>query len=152
MARQQQGDALTDRASRLCRQRGVRFTPQRRRVLGIIAGAGQPLGAYEILAALRQRWPKTAPPTVYRALDFLQQQGFVHRLATLQAYVTCEHPGDPHAGQFLICSRCGRVEELVDAAVVSCLDRAASAAGFRPIGEVVEVTGRCCRCERDAGP
>ena len=150
MARQQRLDALTDRAARLCQQRGARFTPQRRRVFEVIAGAGQPVGAYEILAALQKRWPKTAPPTVYRALGFLRQQGVIHRLATLHAYVTCEHPGHSHAGQFLICSCCGQVEELVDAAVVSSLDRAVSAAGFRPVGEVVEVTGRCCHCQGNA--
>lgn len=147
MATRRQADALADEAARLCRQRGVRFTPQRRRVFAVIAAAEQPLGAYEILAVLRGRWPKTAPPTVYRALDFLREQGFVHHLATLHAYVSCGHPGHHHPGQFLICSGCGHVEELADAAVASCLDRAASAAGFLPAAEVVEVTGRCSDCQ-----
>lgn len=141
---------LIRQAERLCRQRGVRLTRQRLCVLEILARAGAPQSAYDILAALRRRWPGAAPPTVYRALEFLQRQGLVHRLATLQAYVTCDHPDRPHGGQFLICSDCGRVEELEDPAVESSLEHAAEAAGFRPAGEVVELTGHCWHCQRRA--
>ena len=141
---------LIRRAEHLCSERGVRLTTQRRCVLEILASAAAPQSAYDILAELRRRWPGAAPPTVYRALEFLQGQGLVHRLATLQAYVTCDHPDRPHDGQFLICSDCGRVEELEDAAVESSLEHAAEAAGFSPAGEVVEVTGHCCQCQRRA--
>jgi Fur family zinc uptake transcriptional regulator len=144
-------DTLIDRAERLCRKRQARLTPQRRFVLEAIAAAHQPQSAYEILGVMRRRWPKAAPPTVYRALEFLQQQGLVHRLATMQAFVTCVHPGQDHAGQFLICRDCGRVEELDDGDIESSLGRAASAAGFRAAGEVVELTGRCCDCQEKAG-
>lgn len=139
---------LVRRAETLCLARGVRLTSQRRFVLEILARSAAPQSAYDILADLRRRWPGAAPPTVYRALEFLQGQGLVHRLATLQAYVACIHPDRPHGGQFLICSDCGRVEELEDAAVESSLEHAAQAAGFRPADEVVEVTGHCCHCQR----
>ena len=49
---------------------------------------------------------------MYRALQFLQSQGLVHRLESLNAYVGCVHPEHPHASQFLICRDCGQVEEL----------------------------------------
>lgn len=145
-------DVLIHRAERLCRKRQVRLTPQRRFVLETIASARQPQSAYDILGVMRRSWPKAAPPTVYRALEFLQQQGLVHRLATMQAFVTCAHPGQDHAGQFLICRDCGRVEELDDGDIESSLDRAASAAGFRAAGEVVELTGRCCDCVQKVDP
>jgi len=141
-------DYLVRQAEALCRKRKVRLTPQRRFVLEAVAAADQPQSAYEILDAMRRRWPKAAPPSVYRALEFLQRQGLVHRLATMQAFVSCAHPGHAHTGQFLICSGCGRVEELEDRAIESSLDRAASALGFRMAGEVVEVTGRCCHCQK----
>jgi len=127
----------------LCAQRGVRLTPQRKQVLKIIMQAEAPLGAYEILQKMD---PPAAPPTVYRALDFLLQQGLIHRLATLQAYLPCDHPDASHQGQFLICSECGRVEEMEDSNIRRSLDSAASEAGFSCSNEVVEIMGRCGRC------
>jgi len=135
-----------DRAEALCRQRGARLTAQRRQVLGIVCGAQKPLGAYEILDALRNLLPGAAPPTVYRALEFLVGQGLVHRLETLHAFVGCTRPNEPHAGQFLICRTCGAVRELEDPAVSRSVQAAADATGFRPEHPVVEISGRCARC------
>jgi Fur family transcriptional regulator, zinc uptake regulator len=134
-------------AEQLCAQRGVRLTPQRRQVLKIITRSPSPLGAYEIL---QQMQPPAAPPTVYRALEFLLQQGLIHRLATLHAYLACDHPGAAHQGQFLICSECGQVEEVEDSDIAQSLDSAASEAGFSRSNEVVEITGRCGRCSGTA--
>ena len=137
---------LLDRAEALCRQRGARLTPQRRQVLAIVCDAQRPVGAYEILATLRALVPGAAPPTVYRALEFLVQQGLVHRLETLHAFVGCAHPDEPHAGQFLICRTCGAVSELEDALVSRSVQAAAAATGFRTERPVVEISGRCARC------
>lgn len=136
-------------AERLCRERGIRLTAQRRRVLELICRADRPLGAYDLLAALRREQPRAAPPTVYRALDFLLEQGLIHKLETLHAFVGCNHPDHPHASQFLICDRCGEVTELVDAAIADSLGEAAAATGFRPARPVVEVSGTCAACRRD---
>jgi Fur family zinc uptake transcriptional regulator len=135
-----------DRAGAVCQARGVRLTPQRRQVLEIVCRSAQPVGAYEILDALREQLPGAAPPTVYRALEFLVAHGLVHRIETLHAFVGCPRPDHPHAGQFLICSRCGGVEELEDETLSRSLLAAASATGFAPQRPVVEVTGRCARC------
>lgn len=137
---------LLDRAEALCRQRGARLTPQRRQVLAIVCDAQRPVGAYEILAALRTVVPGAAPPTVYRALEFLVEQGLVHRLETLHAFVGCAHPDEPHAGQFLICRTCGAVSELEDPVVSRSVQAAAAATGFRTEHPVVEISGRCARC------
>ena len=137
---------ITMVAESLCRERGVRLTPQRRQVLSIVAASDVPLGAYEILQELQNEQPGAAPPTVYRALEFLQQQGLVHRLATLQAYTVCDHPGCLHQSQFLICADCGCVEEVEDSNIQKSLDAVASRAGFAALGEVVEIVGRCGRC------
>jgi len=130
----------------LCAQRGVRLTPQRQQVLMIIAAADRPLGAYDILQLLQQAHPGAAPPTVYRALDFLQQQGLIHRLASLQAYLVCDHPHQDHQGQFLICSDCGKVKEVEDASIHHSLDQAASQADFHMNSEIVEIVGQCGHC------
>lgn len=135
-----------DHAEALCRQRGARLTAQRRQVLDIVLRAQRPVGAYEILEALRAELPAAAPPTVYRALEFLMQQGLVHRLETLHAFVGCVHPDEPHAGQFLICKACGAVRELEDPMVSRSVQAAAAATGFESERPVVEISGRCARC------
>ena len=139
-------EGILGRAELLCRSRGVRLTPQRRRVLEILCASDRPLGAYEILDAMRGPAPGTAPPTVYRALEFLLEQGLVHKLETLHAFVGCNHPEHPHSSQFLICAECGQVKELEDEAVGRSLGSAAAERGFQARRRVVEVIGTCSRC------
>lgn len=139
--------SVLGRAEALCRARGARLTPPRRRVLEILCASERPLGAYEILAAMRGPGEgSAAPPTVYRALDFLLEQGLIHRLETLHAFIGCTHPDHPHSSQFLICTDCGEVQELADDAVIERLGSAAAESGFRPRRPVVEVIGTCAGC------
>jgi Fur family zinc uptake transcriptional regulator len=89
-----------------------------------------------------------APPTVYRALDFLVEQGLAHKLASVYAFVGCHYPDHPHSSQFLICRGCGRVTELEDEAITQSLKSAARETGFRPERRVVEMIGTCADCVR----
>lgn len=111
--------------------------------------APRPIGAYEILSIMGDGPKSVAPPTVYRALDFLLEQGFAHKLESLHAYVGCAHPGLPHLAQFLICDRCGGVIEMDDAGIVDNLNRMAQCTGFRPARGVVELLGTCARCTNE---
>lgn len=138
--------SILEAADRLCRQRGVRLTAQRRQVLEILCAAGRPLGAYEILDAMRDGRRVLAPPTVYRALDFLLEQGLVHKLETLHAFVGCTHPEHPHSSQFLICADCGLVTELEDPSIAQSLGSAAAESGFQTARRVVELIGTCAHC------
>lgn len=144
-------DALA-RAEAICIQRGLRLTDLRRRVLELIWRGHEPIRAYDLLDQLRNERRGAAPPTVYRALDFLQEHGFVHKIESLNAFVGCAEPADRHGGQFLICSRCNAVAELDDPAIGDTVRRRAEAAGFVPQGQVIEVTGLCARCAAGAPP
>ena len=139
------------RAEVLCGARGVRLTDQRRRVLEILCAAGRPVGAYEIMDAMRDGPRTVAPPTVYRALDFLLEQGLIHKIESLHAFVGCNHPEHPHSSEFLICVECGEVAELADAAVDRSLASVAQESGFRTQRRVVEVMGTCALCTRKDG-
>lgn len=136
------------RAESVCRARGARFTPQRRRVYELIVGADAPVTAYELLSALAADGGRPAPPTIYRALEFLQAHGLVHRLASQSRFVACEHPGDGHhGGLFLVCSHCGKALEWDDAQVARSVTQAARRAGYRLEDEVLpEVEGVCPDC------
>lgn len=134
------------RAEALCRERGVRLTEQRKTVLRLLCASDKPISAYELLDQMRGVVKNPAPPTVYRALDFLLEQGLVHKLESLHAYVGCAHPDHPHASQFLICDDCGEVTEVEDASVAESLRAAGQARGFRTKRPIVEVLGTCARC------
>ena len=137
---------VMERAEALCRERGVRLTEQRKTVLELLCVSDKPLSAYELLERMRGVVKNPAPPTVYRALDFLLEQGLVHKLESLHAYVGCSHPDHPHASQFLICDDCGEVAEVEDPTVSKSLKAAGKAKGFRTKRPVVELLGTCAQC------
>lgn len=139
-------ETLLHRADRICEGRGARLTDLRRQVLGLILDSAGPTGAYEVLDRLRATRNGAAPPTVYRALDFLQEQGLVHRLERLSAFVGCvAHHGD-HAAQFLICRTCGRVTEIEDHELAHALEDAAHRLGFTVGKATIEAEGQCAAC------
>jgi Fur family zinc uptake transcriptional regulator len=144
-------DAL-EAAERSCQAQGARLTPIRRRVLELVWASHEPVGAYGLLDRLAAEGIKAVPPTVYRALDFLLEQGLVHRLERLNAYVGCSHRHGPHAAQFLICAGCGRVAELDDPAIGSALLKGAASRGFTVSRQTVEVEGLCADCRTSSSP
>ncbi|MEL1265085.1 Fur family transcriptional regulator [Pseudoxanthomonas putridarboris] len=134
---------------RACQERGLRLTPIRARVLELIAEAGKPVKAYDLLEWVRAKKGvgADAPPTVYRALDFLMANGFVHKLESVNAFVACHHPNSAqHSVPFLICDRCHSAVELEDREVVTQLEQRAKALGFQPQAQTLEVHGLCGRC------
>ncbi len=141
-------EAALAEATRICTRRGVRLTPLRRRVLELLWDSHAPAGAYDLLRALSMETDRSAPPTVYRALDFLLAQGLIHRIESLNAYVGCVHPAASHGGQFLICDDCGAAAEVHDPRVDAAIARRAETLGFAVGRKTVEVRGRCQPCQR----
>lgn len=137
-------------AETLCRDQGLRFTDLRRRVLELVWTSHKPIGAYDVLARLGEERGRIAPPTVYRALDFLIDAGLVHRLDSLNAFVGCPDPGRRHAGQFLICRECRTVTELHDAALEGQIQARAAELGFTAVRQILEVEGLCDSCHNRA--
>jgi Fur family zinc uptake transcriptional regulator len=144
-------EAALARAAAACAGRGARLTDLRRDVLGLILEAPEPTGAYDLLERLRSRRGGAAPPTVYRALDFLLEQRLIHRIERLAAFVGCldahaHEPGHQHAAQFLICRQCGHVIEIDDADLAHALEHAARQAGFSVARATIEAEGACADC------
>lgn len=133
-------------AEQVCQQRGQRFTTIRRRVFELVWQQHKPIGAYEVLEKLQLNG-RAAPPTVYRALDFLLELGLVHRIASLNAYVGCVQPEHPHDGQFFICSSCRAYAELDALPISAAIDKSARDSGFEVHQHTVEIMGLCPRCQ-----
>lgn len=139
---------VLSRAQTLCQARGERLTALREKVLRLVLQSHRPLGAYDLLDALNAEGRKAAPPTIYRTLDFLQQAGLVHRIASLNAFVACLHPGEPHSGCFLICKYCRNVLELQTGHINQAIHEASAEQGFTVSDATVEVSGVCPTCKR----
>jgi len=140
-------DAITH-AEQICAARDERLTPIRRAVLEALLSSHQPLGAYELIDKLAARGARPAPITIYRALDFLREQGLVHRIESRNAFIACVHnhdSSDPVV--FLICEKCGAVGEAAAAAVADTIKNASRAAGFTPKTPVIEISGICAHCK-----
>jgi len=131
-----------------CARDQLRLTPTRRRVLELVLQADGPVKAYDLLDQLKAEQPNAAPPTIYRALEFLLEHHFIHRLETLNAFVSCFHPRHQHQGQFLICEDCGAVREVAQNRLSEDLARLARDADFTPKHQVLEVYGICSDCRR----
>jgi len=131
-----------------CAARAQRLTPMRRQVLEVLLGSHKPLGAYEIIEQLGHD-ARPAPITVYRALDFLRDNGLVHRIESRNAFVACvyNHVGDDLV-VFLICERCGTVGEAPGGTVAEALKSASRAAGFSPKSPLIEIVGVCSHCRQ----
>ncbi|MEO8803682.1 MAG: transcriptional repressor [Rudaea sp.] len=129
-----------------CDTRGLRLTEIRSQVLELIADSRKPVKAYDLLDRLKDARSNAAPPTVYRALDFLLDNGFIHKLQSINAYVSCHHPSVVHQVPFLICDVCESATEICDERVADLLNDQARDLGFRPRAQTLEVHGVCKSC------
>jgi Fur family zinc uptake transcriptional regulator len=125
---------------------GVRWTSTRERALQLLLDAREPVKPYDLISGFKVG-SATAPPTVYRALDALVEMGLAHRIPSINAYIACRHQGGRHAASFLICEICHGVEEIA-APSKAILATVKESSSFRVAAIVVEVYGRCLRCQR----
>ncbi|MSP52470.1 MAG: transcriptional repressor [Alphaproteobacteria bacterium] len=135
-------------ASSLCAARGARLTKLRRRVLEHVWNSHVPVGAYELLNRLRADGRRAAPPTIYRALAFLADEGLIHRIETRNAYIGCDFADRPHQAQYFICEQCGVAAEVDASDIHRRIAARADELGFVVSGHNVEVLGICCLCQQ----
>lgn len=135
-------------AEDICLKVGVKLTASRRRILEILAAEGRPLGAYDLIEKVAETAAKRpAPISIYRALDFLLDNGLIHRLASRNAYLACGHGhGAQEPVVFLICDTCGEVAEATSPALIGSLIQLADQAKFAPRVQVMELAGVCRTC------
>ncbi|ADP10489.1 MULTISPECIES: zinc uptake transcriptional repressor Zur [Erwinia] len=140
-------EKILTQAEIFCQQRGVRLTPQRLEVLRLMSKHNGAISAYDLLDLLRASEPQAKPPTIYRALDFLLEQGFIHRVESTNSYVVCHHFEQPsHTSAMLICDRCGLVTEQRADGVEDILKSLALTSGFALGHSVIEAHGFCRQC------
>lgn len=139
-------DAILAAAERHCVRRGMRLTPIRRQVLALVLGYPDVVKAYDVLSDLQRLRGNAAPPTVYRALDFLVEVGILHRVESLNGFVFCDHFADEHTSVILNCTECGHTEELAAEEPIRMLLQYCHQRGFDVSAEPFVLSGRCREC------
>jgi Fur family zinc uptake transcriptional regulator len=128
-------------AEEYCRERGEKLTPIRRKVLELLLTSGRATKAYSLLDDMRQIHPGSAPPTVYRALDFLLKIESINAFAVCHDLTQCQH------GILVVCQQCGNVTELHQPALREALVAQIENAGYRLAGDGIELKGLCSACQ-----
>ena len=139
-------------ARHACKTRGLKLTPVRERVLDILLGSHAALGAYNILEKLTLEGFRSQPPVAYRALDFLVEHGFVHKIERLNAFIACAYASEGHSPTFMICKTCNQVAEAMSIPISTTLGKAAKLIGFSIEKTVLEAEGVCPRCRNEEMP
>ncbi|MCE1239798.1 MAG: transcriptional repressor [Azonexaceae bacterium] len=137
---------FVDRAAERCKARGAQMTPIRRDVLSLLHASEHGLKAYDLLARIKALRSNATPPTVYRALDFLMEQGLVHKIERLNQFVICRHESHQFPGVFMVCRRCGKLSELQDPALMAAFSRSVERSGHHLACHELEIATICPDC------
>ncbi len=141
-------ETLVLRAKQICEQNGARFTSIREKVFRLLAGTQSGVGAYELLEQLKVTEPAAKPATIYRALEFLTEQGFIHKIESSNAFLLCHHFDHHHPAQLLMCQQCGHVEELHSNLLFKEFSALAEGKGFIIQQQTIEARGLCHQCRK----
>lgn len=137
---------IVQKAMRYCKEHGHRYSKPRELTLKILAASNKPLGAYEVLAELGKILPSPKPPTVYRAIQFWKEQGFVHCIESQKTYVACSSKHLHEGLQILVCAQCGKTKELNAFADTSAFQKQAKKYKFTLNSWITELKGTCFDC------
>ena len=138
-------------AAQLCVVRGVQLTPIRQQVLELIWEGHKAVKAYELLDRIKPLMDAAKPATIYRALDFLIEQGLIHRVESLNAFVGCSSSAHQHEQLLLICNNCQEVEERSAPEVMLALSQEVEQADFIVHSKAIEIHGICAKCAETRG-
>ena len=133
-----------EKAEALCSARKLRLTDGRKAVLKALWQSHKAMTAAEITAKVKAK----QPPLTYRALAFLREQGLVHHIGALDAYVGCPRAETQgHVSQLFVCRDCRDVEEIPAPGLERSLRSHAEQHGFTMQETHLEVLGICQNCK-----
>ena len=135
--------SIVDRLS----QAGYRLTSPRQRIVDLIAPRTDNFSAQDVLDAIQEHRLSVGRATVFRTLDLLVEMGFLHRMHDedgCHRYAVC---ATTHHHHHLLCSECGVVAELEAPGIESEIQRLAAESGFELHSHVLELVGRCQKCQ-----
>lgn len=133
-------------AKNICQEYGLRFTDSRKEVFEKIIANHAPTKAYDILDELQKDNKNVKAPIVYRALDFLMENGLIHRLHSFNSYVKCSHPKKHNHCYFMICNKCNSIEECCSLNLSKDIEKIGKSKQFKIENVAIEIEGTCFEC------
>lgn len=131
----------------ICAKRNIRLTPQRKAVIQLMLKADRAMSAYDLLDQLREIEPQAKPPTIYRALDFLIEQAFIHKVESINSYILCPNFDDlSHISILFICNKCQTIHEEHSSVIEQALQTIAAERQFTIQHSILEIQGTCQSC------
>ena len=142
-------DTALTKAKFICEDKGLRLTKIREFILKTVWENHKPTKAYELLDKITGLDYSPEPPTVYRALDFLLNNGFIHRINSLNAFVGCSHPLKHSECYFMICKTCNEIKECCDEKITNAIRKTLDANQFSHKNIAIEISGECYECSKE---
>ena len=139
-------DDAIKKAESICNQKGLKFTKLRQKVLELIWKNHNYVKAYDLLEELKKIDDSAKPPTIYRSLDFLIENGFIHKIQSLNAFIGCAHPKEHKECYFLICKNCQNIEECCSKKIDKVVTSTTGQNNFKPNQVTLEISGICKEC------
>ena len=144
--------AAIKNAENSCKARGVKLTNKRKQVLSALLQSNKARSAYELVDYCKDNFGEALPPmSVYRILDFLQDEYLVHKLKLANKYIACSHITCDHdhgVMQFLICNNCQFVKEItINKSTINTLQSDVENAGFHLASPQLEINCICHSCK-----
>ncbi|WP_392559304.1 zinc uptake transcriptional repressor Zur [Orbus mooreae] len=138
---------IIDDIEAVCKKRNVKLTNQRKIVLEIMLKSATAMSAYDLLDLLKEQEPQAKPPTIYRALEFLLEQGFIHKVESSNSYILCPHFSHPnHVSILFICDTCKQILEKHNNEIENHLELLAKQNQFTIKHSIIEIHGTCATC------
>lgn len=142
---------IIEHAELRCKNKGVRLTTKRKHILSGLLDSEKAMSAYELADYCKEQFDYAIPAmSVYRILDFLQEEHLAHKLKLANKYVACSHITCKHehqVPQFLICSNCQSVKEInIERDIIDRLDTNVSEAGYTLLTPQLEMNCLCSTC------
>lgn len=148
-------EKIISHAESNCKAHGARLTNKRKQILSGLLSAGKAMSAYELVDYCKDHYGESIPAmSVYRILDFLQEERLVHKLNLANKYIACAHITCDHehgVPQFLICNSCQKVEEItINKSTINTLRKNVEGAGFHLVSPQLEMNCLCGDCKDGA--
>jgi Fur family zinc uptake transcriptional regulator len=142
---------IIEHAEQYCKSHGTRLTTKRKMVLSSLLHSNKALSAYDIIDLCKELFDeKIAPMSMYRILEFLDNEKLVHKLKLINKYIACSnitYQKEHCASQFLICCSCNQVKEItVNQSTMTELQEDVELAGFQLTSSQLEMNCTCNNC------
>ena len=138
-------------AEDICSKEGVRFTPKRKEIFKVMLREKKALSAYEIADKVKDLADVSVPVmSIYRALEFLEKRGLVHKIISINRYSVCSHISCEHKHvmpRLAVCTKCQSVDEIAsNHSIQKSLQKGLNEIDFQMESRQIELVGLCSKC------